>query len=75
MHRAGFVTGNNADDEMMFHYAKLIFFSDEDSVRRGFSIAQVRNIEVISTGTKHRSDNDRMMVLLKAHSRQFTDAF
>lgn len=36
------------DDEMMFHYAKLIFVSDEDSVRRGFSIAQVRNIEVIT---------------------------
>ncbi len=47
MRRAGFVTRNNTDDEIMFHYAQLIFDSDEESVRRGFSIPQVRNVEVI----------------------------
>ena len=41
MRMAGFVTRNNTDDEMMYHYAKLIFDSDEESVRRGFSIPQV----------------------------------
>ena len=44
MRRAGFVTRNNTDNEMMFHYAQLIFDSDEESVRRGFSIPQVRMI-------------------------------
>ena len=44
MRMAGFVTRNNTDDEMMYHYAQLIFDSDEESVRRGYSIPQVRNI-------------------------------
>jgi hypothetical protein len=42
MRTAGFATRNNTDDEIMFHYAQLIFDSDEESVRRGFSIPQVR---------------------------------
>jgi aarF domain-containing kinase len=42
MRMAGFVTRNNTDDDVMFHYAQLIFDSDEESVRRGFSIPQVR---------------------------------
>jgi hypothetical protein len=42
MRMAGFVTRNNTDDEMMYHYAQLIFDSDEESVRRGYSIPQVR---------------------------------
>ena len=44
MRMAGFVTRNNTDDEMMYHYAQLIFDSDEESVRRGYSIPQVRNM-------------------------------
>jgi hypothetical protein len=42
MRMAGFVTRNNTDDEMMYHYAQLVFDSDEESVRRGYSIPQVR---------------------------------
>ena len=42
MRAAGFVTRNNTDDDIMFHYAQLIFDSDVESVRRGFSIPQVR---------------------------------
>ena len=44
MRMAGFVTRNNTDDEMMYHYAQLIFDSDEESVRRGYSIPQVRHV-------------------------------
>ena len=46
MRTAGFVTRNNTDDDIMFHYAQLIFDSDEESVRRGFSIPQVRKMHV-----------------------------
>jgi aarF domain-containing kinase len=42
MRTAGFATRNNTDDKIMFRYAQLIFDSDEESVRHGFSIPQVR---------------------------------
>jgi hypothetical protein len=42
MRAAGFATRNNTDDLMMCRYACLLFDSDEDSMRHGFCIPQVR---------------------------------
>lgn len=42
MRAAGFATRNNTDDPMMCRYACLLFDSDEDSMRNGFCIPQVR---------------------------------
>lgn len=45
MRSAGFVTRNNTDDEIMTQYARIIFDSDEESERQGYSIPQVGSLD------------------------------
>jgi aarF domain-containing kinase len=42
MRGAGFAVRDTADDETMTQYARLLFDSDEESERQGYTIPQVR---------------------------------
>lgn len=41
MRNAGFATRDNTDDAIITQYARLLFDSDEESEKQGFSIPQV----------------------------------
>jgi hypothetical protein len=54
MRHAGFATRNNTDNDTMCQYAGLLFDSDEESIRHGFSIPQVRGINLMIDTTGHQ---------------------
>ena len=62
MRGAGFAVRDTADDETMTQYARLLFDSDEESERQGYTIPQVRLVWF------HANDRSRIAVTILTHA-------